>query len=264
MQLHNVAVQAMAVSGHVLVCGYGRCGQSLARLLEAERIPIIALDADPKRVREASAAGEHVVFGDASRREVLIAAGLARARALVVTVADTDLSLRVLEQARAARPDLPVIVRTLDDTDIDRLKEAGAAAVVPEILEGSIMLGAHAMMLVGVPLHRVLKRTRDIRERRYSLLRGFFHGATDEVQDAARRGQKLLQSVLMSPGAGAIGKKLKDLRLSELPVEVRALRRGGVQVLEPDAEERIAEGDVLVLFGSEVNCAAAEIKLMQG
>jgi CPA2 family monovalent cation:H+ antiporter-2 len=253
----------MAVKKHVVICGYGRSGQNLARLLRAEKIPFIALDGDPARVREAAAAGEQVVFGDAARREVLIAAGVMRAAALVVSVADTALALRVLEHVRSARPDLPVVVRTFDDTDLDRLREAGASEVVPEIMEGSLMLASHALMLLGVPLNRVLRRIRDTREQRYGLLRGFFHGATDQAEDNAHKGQRVLHSVLITPGSAAIGKALAELDLG-IEVEVRAMRRGGVHVEAPPPDRRIDEGDVLVLFGSEENCAAAQMRLMQG
>ena len=264
MELHNVAVQSMAVNQHVVVCGYGRSGQNLARMLDTEGIGFIALDVDPKRVKEAAAAGEHVVYGDAARREVLVAAGLLRARALVVSVADSALALRILAQVRELRPGLPVVVRTLDDTDLDRLKEAGAAAVVADIMEGSLMLASHALMLLGVPLNRVLRRIRDTREHRYSLLRGYFHGATDAAEDAAHAAQKLLHSVLMTPGAAAIGKTLGELELARLEVEVKAVRRKNVHAQAPQPDARIEAGDVLVLLGSEQDCAAAEMKLMQG
>ena len=130
MQIHNIAVQSMAVEEHVLICGYGRSGQNLARFLEQEKIPVIALDIDPERIREAAAAGEHVVFGDAARREVLTAAGLMRARALVITYADTPSALRILTHVHELRAGLPVVVRTYEDTDIDTLKAAGAEGIV--------------------------------------------------------------------------------------------------------------------------------------
>ena len=264
MELHNVAVQSMAVDQHVVVCGYGRSGQNLARLLDQEGIGFIALDVDPKRVKEAAAAGEHVVYGDAARREVLVAAGLLRARALVISVADSPLALRILAQVRELRPGLPVVVRTVDDTDLDRLREAGAGAVVADIMEGSLMLASHALMLLGVPLNRVLRRIRNTREQRYSLLRGYFHGATDAVEDAAHKAQKLLHSVLITPGAAAIGRTLGELNLARLEVEVKAVRRHHVHAQAPQPEFRIETGDVLVLLGSEQDCAAAEMKLMQG
>jgi len=187
-----------------------------------------------------------------------------RASALVVSVADTTLALRVLEHVRSARPDLPVVVRTFDDTDLDRLREAGASEVVPEIMEGSLMLASHALMLLGVPLNRVLRRIRDTREQRYGMLRGFFHGATDQVEDSAHKGQKVLHSVLIAPGAAAVGRRLGELDLAVHDVEVRAMRRGGIHLDAPLPEGRIAAGDVLVLFGSEEKCAAAQIRLMQG
>jgi CPA2 family monovalent cation:H+ antiporter-2 len=136
MALHNIAVQTMGAEQHVIICGYGRSGQNLARFFEREGVGFIALDFDPQRVREAAAAGESVVFGDAARREVLIAAGLLRANALVVSYADTASALRILSLVQELRPGLPVVVRTLDDSDIDELKQAGAAEVVAEILEG--------------------------------------------------------------------------------------------------------------------------------
>ncbi|HTE15140.1 MAG TPA: monovalent cation:proton antiporter-2 (CPA2) family protein, partial [Burkholderiales bacterium] len=89
MQIHTIAVQSMTAVEHVVICGYGRSGQNLARFLEQEKVAVIALDVDLERIRDAAAAGEHVVFGDAARREVLIAAGLMRARALVVAYSDT-------------------------------------------------------------------------------------------------------------------------------------------------------------------------------
>ena len=98
-------------------------GELLDRLGPELRPGMTTADID-RRVKEAAAAGEHVVYGDAARREVLSAAGLLRARALVVTIADCALALRILAQVRELRPGLPVVVRMLDDTDLERLREA--------------------------------------------------------------------------------------------------------------------------------------------
>jgi CPA2 family monovalent cation:H+ antiporter-2 len=136
MALHQLAVKTMATQGHVIVCGYGRSGQALARFLEREGLQVIALDADPERVRQAAAAGDSVVFGDASRREVLAAAAISRAMAVVVSFADTPKALSILAHVRDMRPELPVVVRTWDDTDVGKLREAGAAEIVAEVVEG--------------------------------------------------------------------------------------------------------------------------------
>jgi len=264
MELHNVAVQSMAANQHVVVCGYGRSGQNLTRLLDLEGFSFIALDVDPGRVKEAAAAGERVVYGDAARREVLIAAGLLRARALVVTIADSALALRILAQVRELKPGLPVVVRMMDDSEIELLRNAGATAVMAEIMEGSLMLASHTLIALGVPLNRVLRRIRDTREQRYKLLRGFFHGESDETEDSANDAQRLLHSVLVTPGAAAIGKTLTALDLVRCNVEVKAVRRPGIAAQAPQPDVQIKAGDVLVLYGAEHDCAAAEIRVMQG
>jgi len=264
IQLTTIAAQTMGEQGHVILCGYGRSGQNLSRLLEKESIPFIALDLDPQRIHEATAAGEAVVYGDAARREVLIAAGLMRAKVLVVSYADTASALRILSHVRALRPELPVVVRTLDDTDIDLLKEAGAAEVVAEIMEGSLMLASHALMLFGLPLTRVMERIRETREQRYSLFRGFFYGTTDEADATEEQMQSRLHSMLITPGSAAIGMTLGELDLSGLLVEVTVVRRRNTRELLPDAETRLEVGDVVVLRGTQENLAAAEIRLLQG
>ncbi|HKA39152.1 MAG TPA: monovalent cation:proton antiporter-2 (CPA2) family protein [Burkholderiales bacterium] len=264
MEVHNIAVQSMAADRHVVICGYGRSGQNLARLLEKESIPFIALDVDPQRIREAAAGGESVVFGDAGRREVLVAAGLLRARALAVTYADTGSALTILGHIQELRPGLPVVVRTLDDTDIDRLKEAGAAEVVAEIMEGSLMLASTALMLLGVPLNRVLNRIRETREQRYSLFRGFFRGMTDADSDRDEAEQPRLHSVVITPRAAAIGRTIGEMGLGRLNVQVTAVRRRNIRGVAPEPATRIEEGDVLVLLGSQKDLAAAEIALIQG
>ncbi len=264
MQIHNIAVQSMAAVEHVLICGYGRSGQNLARFLEQEKIAVIALDIDPQRIREAVAAGESVVFGDAARREVLTAAGLMRARALVVSYADTASALRILALAQELRPGLPVIVRTVDDTDIDKLKAAGAAEVVSEIMEGSLMLASTTLMLIGTPLNRVLRRIRETREQRYHLFRGFFRGVTDDRDDDENALQPRLHSVMITQGAAAIGKTFAALDLGELHVEVSSVRRRNVRTVEPGPDTIVETGDVVVILGTEDGIAAAEIKLLQG
>ncbi len=267
MQIHNIAVQSMAANEHVLICGYGRSGQNLARFLEHEKVAVIALDIDPERIREAAVAGEHVVFGDAARKEVLTAAGLMRARALVVTYSDTASALRIIAHVQELRPGLPVVVRTHEDTDIDKLKTAGAAEVVAEIMEGSLMLASTTLMLIGTPLNRVLRRIRETREHHYHLFRGFFRGVTDgrdDLTDENHAQHPRLHSVMVTPGAAAIGKTFAALNLVALHVEVSAVRRRNVRTVEPGPDTVIDEGDVVVMLGTEEAVAAAEMKLLQG
>jgi len=261
LALHRVAAQSLATERHVVVCGYGRTGQRLAHMLEQERIVVIALDTDPERVRGAAAAGEKVVFGDASRHETLVAAGVARASALVITFADTQLALRILHHVRALNPALPVIVRTVDDADMDRLIAAGASEVVPDTFESSLMLASHALVLLGVPLRRVVRRIREVREHRYSLMRGFFHGGTDEAEDPDEGREPRLHSVTLATGASAAGRSLGEIALDKLGVRVTALRRRELRMISPDPQTALQEGDVIVLLGTPEQLAAAEMRL---
>ena len=264
MQLTQIAASSMGTEKHAIVCGFGRSGQYLARILEQEGIHYIALDLDPDRVREAAGAGETVVFGDASRKEALMAAGLMRASIIIVTVSDTALAEKILHHIKDLRPDLPVVVRTLDERDMERLTRAGAAEVVPEALEASLMLASHALVLLGTPLNRVLKRIRQTRSERYSLLRGFYHGLSDRDRDEEDDHQPRLHSIWLTPGAAAIGQTLDELDLDQFLCEVSAIRRRGIRAIEPAAETRLEEGDVVVVLGTAEAVSAAEQRLLQG
>ncbi len=249
---------------HVIICGYGRSGQYLARFLREENIPYIALDIDPSRVLEAATAGENVMFGDAARRVVLEAAGGARAKALVISYADNRAAMKILHIVQENYPQLPVIVRTVDDTNMEALREAGAAEVVPEILEGSLMLASHALMLLGVPLHRVVKRIRIFREERYKLFKGYFHGISDAENEDLEKQQVRLHSVIISPGTFAIGRSLAEMHLENFDVEVKSIRRPNSNGSEPSEESPLAEGDVIVLLGQPTGLTNAQNALLIG
>ncbi|HET7197538.1 MAG TPA: monovalent cation:proton antiporter-2 (CPA2) family protein [Burkholderiales bacterium] len=262
LELHRVAAQAMEAERHVIILGYGRNGQRLARLLEAERVRYIALDLDPRRVREAAAAGDTVVFADSARREALIAAGLARAAAVVVTFADAGAALRVLAHIHQLNPGVPVIVRAHDEADIGRLTEAGATEVVPEALESGLMLASHTLVMVGVPLSRVMRRVSQVRDGHYALLRGLFPGAPDERED--ERGVRL-HAVTLEAGSRAVGETLARLALEGVGVQVRAVRRPGERrKLDAPQAGELRAGDVVVLLGPPDALDRAEARLLRG
>jgi len=262
VQLQQLSVKAMGKKRHVIICGYGRSGQSLARFLEKEGISLIALDADPMRVRMAAAAGDSVLFGDASKREVLTAAGLPRASAVVVSFADTRAALAILAHVKAVRPEVPVIVRTFDDTDVEKLRAAGAAEIVAEVVEGSLMLGTQTMLRIGVPLKQALLRLRQVRGEQYAFMPAYFSGATDE--DAGDAQAPRLMSVVLGGQAAAIGKTLSSFDFERMGVRLAALRRQGRRHTEPQPDLRLETDDVLILAGSPEALSVAEMKLLQG
>lgn len=261
LALTQIATRTMATQKHVLIAGFGRSGQSLAKLLEEEGIAYHALDLDPDRVREAQAAGANVSYGDASRRESLVAAGIHRAAALVVTYASTPSALKVLHFAHELAPALPVIVRSHDDSDLDKLRNAGAAEVVPEAIEGSLMLASHALVMLGVPLRRVVHRVQVARDERYASLRGYFHGASDASGDVEHLNVRL-HSVTLTEDAKAIGKPLAALKLHETGAEVTIIRRGKSRI-DVTSDTVLQMNDIVVLRGTTEGVARAEERLLK-
>jgi CPA2 family monovalent cation:H+ antiporter-2 len=261
LQLQSIAARSISRDNHIIICGYGRSGQSLAHVLEAEEVPFVALDLDADRVREAASAGESVVLGDATRRETLLAAGLHRASVLVITYDDTPSAVRLLKVARTLAPQLPVVVRTATDVDLERLRQAGATEVVPEVVEGSLMLASHALALAGTPLARVLRRIRSIREDRYSLLRSYFHGADDHEVETIEADHRRLHAVTIPPRSAVAGQALSAIALSGCTVS--ALVRDGRRQLTWPNDLKLQTGDTLVLVGTVEQVHAAEDRLLR-
>jgi len=259
LALTKIASRTMSTSKHVIVAGFGRSGQSLATLLSEENIEYHALDLDPERVQEAQAAGRQVSYGDAARRESLVAAGIYRASAVVITYASTPSALKVLHLVHELAPTLPVIVRSYDDTDLDRLKAAGAAEVVPELMEGSLMLASHALVMLGVPLRRVVHRVQAAREERYASLRGYFRGVSDAGEDADL---ERLHSVTLDGGATAVGRPLREIDMAGSGAEVTTIRRGKAR-LDAGPDTVLEAGDVVVVRGGADAVTRAENRLLR-
>lgn len=261
LQVTQIARRAINTAGHIVICGYGRCGQNLARLLELEGIAYLALDLDPDRVRQAAAAGNSVVFGDATRMQALRAAGLSRAAAVVVTTHEVPVALKVLGHLRSEAPQVPVIVRTQDDTHLEQLRAAGAAEVVPEAIEGSLVLAGHALALVGVPLRRVVRLLQEQRNARYGLLRNYFHGLDETPTE---RDQERLASITLPEGAAALGQSPAALSLAPMGVQLVAVRHANGRTSGPEDDQPLSGGDTLVLSGHPTALQLAEESLLRG
>lgn len=250
---------------HVILCGYGRSGQYLGRFLKEENIPFVALDIDPTRVHEAAVAGEHVMYGDAGRRAVLEAAGAGHAKALIVSYADMRSAMKILHVTQEAYPNLPVVVRTSDETHLEELRSAGATEVVPEVLEGSLMLASHALIILGIPLNRVVKRIRMFREEHYQMFKGYFRGVSDSNAEFGVTQQLRLHPVEIGKSAYASNKRLDRIDLNKYQVEIQHIRRPNMRSdIPPRPDIVLGEGDVVVLLGPQEGIVAAEIYLISG
>ncbi len=262
----ELAEAAHPLEGHVIIGGFGRVGQNLARFLREEGLEYVALDLDPVRIREARNAGERVYFGDLTHGEILAAAGLARARAVVVTFDDVHAAFRALERIRRQDPDLPILVRTRDDTYMEQLAAAGATEVLPESLEASLMLATDLLLALGVPTGEVMRLLENARASGYSRLAGVFAGSEltelGELDKSARRAR--LHTVVLPEAAYGVGRRLGELELKAHGVEVTAVRRGGIRGEEPAPDLRLRTGDALVLQGPPDRLEWAEKRLLSG
>lgn len=263
LQLDAISQATAQVQGHVVICGYGRVGQSIGRFLRLEQQEFIALDDDPIRVQEAAAGEDHVHYGDSSRTDLLLAVGMLRARLLVVAVDKTDIALHIVKQARSLHRHLPILVRTRDDSQQAELLAAGASEVVPELLESSLMLASHALVMLGVPEPRVQGHIDLVRRSRYKLLHGYYHGTHNNLLDAQGRPRLLMHAVTLSADAHACGQNLPALALEQLGLEVQGVRRDGME-LALDASTYLSAGDAVLLAGPLEAIEAGEARLLGG
>lgn len=262
-QQDQIANTARGLSSHVIICGYGRVGQNVARILEGEGIPYLALDLDPLLVHNAVTAREPVTFGDAADLDLLKAARISSAAALVISVDDVKVALKILGQVRQISRDLPILVRSPDDSNLDLLQSAGATEVIPETLESSLMLSSHLLLILRIPVSRILSKIQEIRRSRYELLRRLFPGEERVVVESLA-GTEQLRAIELSHGTWGIQKRVDELGLERLNVIVTALLRHERRITHPPAGTLLQAGDTLVLFGAPAALDHVEKMLMQG
>jgi CPA2 family monovalent cation:H+ antiporter-2 len=260
----HAATREIAHREHVILCGFGRVGQNIGRVLESQGFEYIALDLDPARIRAARQAGDPVIYGDSSDEEMLARAGLDSASAVVISFADPQMSIGILHSIRRLRPQVPVLVRTQDDARIKELQEAGATDVVPETFEASLMLVSHVLMLLHVPVSRVVRTLGEIRSNRYAVLRNIVPAGdqlpitqTEDHRDEAR-------SVVLPPGAWAVARTLGEVRDRGIKVTFTGVRRQGILGREPAADTVLRDGDIVVIYGQPEDLARAESVLLAG
>ncbi len=256
---------AAELENHVIMCGYGRVGQILGRFLDQENIPWIALDMDPVRLSKSSIAGEHAFYGDATYPNTLLSAGLSRARMVVITFADEDPALTIVKHVREMRLDVPLFVRTQDDSNLKAFQDAGATEVVPETLEGSLMLASHLLLTLGVPTKKIIDKIRTIHADRYEILRGMYRGEDDLVMiEDETESRRSLHSILIPDGAKAIEQPLSSIAPDDEEFYIKSLTRDSERIADPALDTLIQVGDVIVIFATPEETAQIEQQVLNG
>ncbi len=253
-----------SLSNHVVIVGFGRVGQTIARFLKPEAIPYVAVDFNPTLVQEAKAAGETVYFGHAGQKAILKSAGIEKARLVIISFVEYEKSLEIIDTIKRVAPEVNILVRTRDDTHVEQLKLVGVTEVVPEELEASLMLVSHVLFMSGVPMKRILRRVSKERQNRYAFLHGFFAGDTDDLRMEQQDRLEFLHAIALPENAFAVNKTIKELGLLQRKVEISALRRNGTEISMPDESTEILPHDVVLLKGKPRRVERAEQFLLDG
>jgi len=261
---NTISEDNLHIKDHVILCGFGRVGQTVSKFLHKSNKRFIALDMDIKRVHEARGAGESVYYGDAAKETILNAAALQKAQIVMISFSDFHSSIKILHTIRRINKDIPVLVRTIDDTHLNELTEAGATEIIPDTFESAIMLASHLMLMVGQPPRKVLQETREIRQNRYETLENFYPGEDDSPLEHHQVMKGIIHSILLEGKSFAIKKTLKELNLKQFNVEVDAIKRGHVRGENPDPETRLRESDHIVISGLPEDVSSAEKYIKTG
>jgi monovalent cation:H+ antiporter-2, CPA2 family len=260
----QLLAQHQDMRDHVLIFGYGRVGQSVSRLLKTEAIPYMVVDADPVRVQESQSAQEPVYFGDVKQKDILRAVAIERAKLVLITFDEHEKAKSVIQLIASMYPQLPIVVRTRKDYRMQELLDAGASQVVPEILEGSLMLISQVMHLSGVPMSRIIKRVQKERKGHYGNMHGFFPGETTELNYSVKDKLEFMHAVILTSQAFAVGKTINDLDAERLRFRIKGLRRDNNEIAEPEETMILAVGDVLVIVGKPRRVERAERFILEG
>jgi CPA2 family monovalent cation:H+ antiporter-2 len=266
MAFETATTRDIAAREHIIVCGFGRVGQNIARILEQRGFEYVGLDSDPIRVRDARMAGDPVVYGDATHPEVLGTLGLERASVVVITFDAPQTAPRIVRTVRRLRADVPLLVRTEDDAKLDALQAAGATEVIPGTFETSLALASHLLLFLKVPAAEVLEATEQVRHERYAILRSVFRrrAGPHMPEDRTLPTREQLYTVVLPPGATAVDRSIAEVGLDQGPVTVSAIRREGITGRDPAPDTRLREGDVLVLWGRPEDLEQVESRLLMG
>ena len=256
--------QNTSLHDHVIICGFGRIGQTVSRFLKQESIDFVAIDIDPLRTTKAREAGENVLFGSSRQAELLHAAKLSKAKLVVIAFGEDKQSLDVIQKVRSLAPNVPILVRTRNDDQLDELHAAGANEVVPESLEGSLMLVSQVLSLSGIPFSRIVRRVQKERKNHYNHLHGFFQGEhTDLSPDKIDR-IEFAHAIILTDDSFAVGKTISALKLDERLVFVIALRRNNIESEEPDVGTVLLPQDTLIVRGKPRRVERAERFVQEG
>jgi CPA2 family monovalent cation:H+ antiporter-2 len=261
---HTLQQETQALNKHVVICGYGRVGQVITRFLKPLNIPYVIIDSDPLRVRESAAAGEPIYYGDATRHDVMKSIGTERAKLIIITFPDEEEALKTLHSLQNHLMPVPTLVRTRDDTILEALQQAGATEVIPEKLEGSLMLVSHVLTMLKIPAPEIRERIRQVRSERYQMLQGYYHGSHSRKIDEEGIPNTILHPIFLSHDSAACGHTISSQALARYHSSVTLIRREKTSIQQPSGDTTLLAGDILIVQMPADQQELIEAKLLGG
>lgn len=239
------------LKSHVVIVGYGLNGRNLAKVLRRTKVPYLILELNADAVRSARAEGERVIYGDATRREVLHQVGIQAARILVLAISDPVATRHTVWLGRQMNPDVHIIVRTRYMSEITDLRDLGADEVIPEEFETSIEIFSRVLKELGVPRHLIQRQVAAIRAEGYEMLRVPSVPILDLADISTALGSASTDTFIVPEDSPAAGKTIGQLKLrTKTGVSVISIIHDGNAEINPGPETVINAGDVLVLLGT--------------
>ncbi|MCC7306691.1 MAG: cation:proton antiporter [Acidobacteria bacterium] len=238
---------------HVIIVGYGLNGRNLARVLRTVGIPYVILELNAESVRKAKEKGEKINFGDATRREVLLHAGIDNAWALVLAMSDAAAARRTVDQARRLSKTLQIIVRTRYVAEITELYELGANEVIPEEFETSIEIFSRVLHRYGSSRRVIENQIERIRRQGYEMLRSpaLPEPVVEKLDLGLALDSSATETVTVENGSPVAGKTLAELDIrGKSGATVIAVVRDGDTKVSPGAKYTLMTGDLVILFGT--------------
>ena len=260
--VHGFSPAEPDLRGHVVIVGYGLNGRNLARVLRRVEVPYLVLELNAEAVREGRSLDERIVYGDATRREVLHHVGLERARVVVLAISDPVATRHTVSLARRMNPDIHVIVRSRYMSELQDLLQLGADEVVPEEFETSIEIFSRVLREYGVARDVIRRQVEAVRSGVYQMLRApsLPHDQMSEIADALAGAST--ETLVVGADSAARGKSIGELGLrSKTGATVIAVVRDGRTEINPGPQLTVQPEDVLVLLGSpsQIDRALEEI-----
>ncbi len=250
--------EELPVKDHVVVCGYGRVGQNLVKLLQQHNLPVVVIDQSESRIQQLREAGVPYVYGNCASFYVLDTAGVHQAKGMAIAIPD-PMSIRLcLKRALELSPDLDIVVRATNDKNIEILYQLGAREVVQPEFEASLEMATYILTVLGLPTATVQREMQQIRNRHYLDLRP--EQSASQVSRHLRQATQDLNSrwYPLPDGSPLIGMSLEEADMRYLTgVSLMAIRRqNGEEIDYPHTDTKLEQGDRLLVVGSDDELAA--------